>query len=269
MMAIYSIGISGDYKFEPDVPGFSNLRHSGYFFAPAMMLCAARLATAPDVPRISMLLLALNTALSLWFGSRGPFVGLIGGLAVAAFLFPEFRRLAFSVRCGAATLAGTALSVVTPSPKEGVFNALRRFIFGWRDTAEFSSGRTELWQDAVRMIGERPVFGHGGEQFQYVSPRAGNFLRHPHDFVLQVIFDWGLIGGAAFLVLLALWLIAVLKTRRQATVAGRTALFGAICMFCYATIDGIMFYPFTIGITLVLMIVALVEGGSSDKPAPV
>jgi hypothetical protein len=30
-----------------------------------------------------------------------------------------------------------------------------------------------------------------------------------------------------------------------------------------------MFYPFTIGITLVLMIVALVEGGSSDKPAPV
>src|SRR5690606_31769505 len=152
---------------------------------------------------------------------------------------------------------------------ESGFNVILRILFGWRDTGEFSSGRTEVWLDTVRMIGDRPVFGYGGEQFQYVSPLSGNFLRHPHDFILQVIFDWGFVGGGAFLCLVALWLGIAFKALRTTTPVGKAALFGAICMFCYATIDGIMFYPFTIGITFVLMIVALVEGGSRGKPAPV
>lgn len=255
--AIYSIGLSSGHPFASDTPGFSHVRHSGYIFAPAMAVCLGRLATAPERPWIPTLLFAANLALCLWFGSRGPVFGLIAGLAVCCALFAEFRRRTFWARAGAAMAAGSILSVAVPSPEGAAFNALRRFFMGWDGSHEFTSGRTEFWKDAARLIVDRPLFGYGGEQFQYVSPVAAWTYRHPHDFFLQVIFDWGMIGGGAFLALLALGAGIVLKLRREASAAGRVAAFGAVCMLGYATLDGILFYPFTIGVTVLFMVAAL------------
>src|SRR5690606_3445946 len=142
--AICAIGLSSDYPFASDTPGFSHIRHSGYIFAPAMVLCLGRLATAPHAPRTAMLLLAVNVGLCLWFGSRGPFFGLIAGLVVACALFPDFRSRAFWFRSALATLAGAVLSVVVPSPASPGFNALRRFLGGWTDPDAFTSGRTRF-----------------------------------------------------------------------------------------------------------------------------
>src|SRR5690606_14360269 len=203
-----------------------------------------RLATVPHTPRTSMLLLSVNIGLCLWFGSRGPFFGLIAGLVVAGVLFPDFRRRVFWLRSGLATMAGAVLSVVVPSPESPAFNALRRFLGGWSDPDKFTSGRTRFWEDAARLIGDRPLFGYGGEQFQYVSAIAANVFRHPHDFILQVIFDWGMIGGCAFLALLALGAGTAVKLRRKATAAGQVGMFSAVCMLGYATLDGILFYPY-------------------------
>lgn len=257
--AIYSIGLSSGHVFTRDVPGFSHIRHSGYIFAPAMAMCLGRLATAPREPRISLLLFSLNLALCLWFGSRGPVFGLIAGLAACGLLFADFRRRVFWMRTGAATVGGAVLSVLVPSPDEGAFNAVLRFFVGWDGPREFSSGRTELWKDAVRLIADHPLFGYGGEQFQYVSPVAAHLLRHPHDFILQAVFDWGAIGGGAFLALLALWGGTVLKSRRAISATGRIAIFGALCMLGFAFLDGILFYPFTIGVTLLLMLTTLAQ----------
>src|SRR5690606_8025874 len=67
---VYAIGLSSNYPFGTELPGFAHIRHTGYFFAPAMALCLGRLAMAPLAPRTPMLLLTLNIALCLWFGSR-------------------------------------------------------------------------------------------------------------------------------------------------------------------------------------------------------
>src|SRR5690606_23082768 len=90
----------------------------------------------------------------------------------------------------------------------------------------------------------------------------GNAFRHPHDFILQVVFDWGAVGGGAFLVLLTLAVGAALKLRHKATAAGRVGMFGAVCMLGYAGLDGILFYPYTIGVTLVFMVTALALSGA-------
>lgn len=260
--SIYSIGLSRDYPFASDIPGFSHIRHSGYIFAPAIALCLGRLATTPQKPRVSMLLLALNVALCLWFGSRGPFFGLIIGLVVASITFADFRHRTFYLRSAFATIIGAVLSVVVPSPDDSAFNTLGRFLKGWADSREFTSGRTELWRDAVRLIADRPLFGYGGEQFQYVSPVASHVLRHPHDFLLQVLFDWGMVGGGAFLALLALGVYSAWESRQKATNSGRVGMFGVVCMLAYAALDGIIFYPFTIGVTLIFMVAALACSGS-------
>jgi O-antigen ligase len=259
MGVIYSIGLSSDYPFGNDIPGFSNIRHSGYIFAPSIALCLGRLATMTHQLRTTVLLLVLNIALCLWFGSRGPFLGLIVGLVVAWILFHEFRHWVFWMRSLFAAITGAILSVIVPSPDDPTFNALRRFFFGGSaDLEGFTSGRTEVWKDAIRLIADRPLFGYGGEQFQYVSPAAINIFRHPHDFLLQAIFDWGAIGGGAFLMLLAFGVGSAVKSHQNMTAAGRIALFGAACMLGYATVDGILFYSFTIAITSVFLLTALV-----------
>lgn len=256
MGAIYSIGLSSTYPFGTDIPGFSNIRHSGYIFAPAIALCLGRLATSPHQWRTTVLL-ALNVALCLWFGSRGPFLGLIVGLVVAWILFSNFRRRTFWIHSLLSTATGAILSVIVPSPDDPAFNALRRFFGGGTDLEGFTSGRTEVWKDAIRLIADRPLFGYGGEQFQYVSPVAANVSRHPHNFALQAIFDWGVIGGGAFLILLAFGVGSALKLHQDLTPAGRVALFGAACMLGYALVDGILFYSFTIAVTSIFLLTAL------------
>jgi len=267
VVAIYSIGLASDYPFASNVPGFSHIRHSGYIFGPAMALCLGRLATAPHEPRASILLFVLNAALCLWFGSRGPFFGLIAGLAVAVALFADFRRIAFWMRSASAAVAGAVLSVAVPSPDHAAFNAIRRLWNGSRDPNEFTSGRIEHWLEAARMIVDRPLFGYGGEQYQYLSPVAANIYRHPHQFILQVVFDWGVIGGGAFLALLLLGATALLKRRQKASGGGRVATFGAACMLGYAALDGILFYPFTVGIVALFMVSALALSGAGATGA--
>ncbi|HWK42939.1 MAG TPA: O-antigen ligase family protein [Croceibacterium sp.] len=261
---IYSIGLSSDYPFGNDVPGFSNLRHSGYIFAPAIALCVGRLAFSPDRVGEVVLILVLNIALCLWFGSRGPFFGLICGLAVGVLLFREFRSSAFWKHFSVAAVTGAALSIAVPCPDHPYYNVLRRFLSVSTDASQLTSGRTELWYDAIRLIIERPLFGYGGEQFQYVSPVAANTYRHPHDFILQAIFDWGMIGGGAFLLMLGVGMIAASKVRRGICPIAKMAFFGALSMLGYAALDGILFYPPTIGITFILIATAIALSSGGD-----
>lgn len=262
---VYSIGLSSDYPFGTELPGFAHIRHTGYFFAPAMALCLGGLAMAPLAPRNLMLLLTLNIALCLWFGSRGPFFALFVGLVAGALLFHEFRRWRFWAFAVGALCAGTLLSVIVPSPKSPAFNAVRRLLSGSADPSEFSSGRTDFWIDTAKLIVERPLFGYGGGQFQSVSSLAAHTYRHPHNFIPQVLFDWGLVGGGAFLGLLLLTAAIAMKARHEGNSASKIGLFGAACMIAFAGLDGILFYPFTIAITALLIAVATLAQAPADQ----
>ncbi len=126
VVSVYRIGVSSDYPFITGLPGFAHIRHTGYIFAPAIALCLGRIATSARANWSAIALLSVNVALCLWLGSRGPFFGVLCGLGVVFILFAEFRRPAFVVRSGAATLIGAALSVIVPSPDSPAFNAIRR-----------------------------------------------------------------------------------------------------------------------------------------------
>jgi O-antigen ligase len=267
---VYRIGLDSGYPFGTEIPGFAHLRHTGYLFAPAMVLSIAQLAARPRRWWPAMPALALNAALCLWFGSRGPFFGVGCGLVAAFLLFPDFRRPALIARVGGATAAGAALSVAIPSPPNAGFNAIMRLFESSTDPTAFTSGRLTFWKETAAHVLEKPLFGHGAGQFQHIVPIAGDMYRHPHNFVLQVIFDWGFAGGGAFLVLVSLALAAALRRTHLGATHGQLAIFGAVSMLAFALVDGILFYPYPILITVFFLILPLrrAERAATGAPPP-
>jgi putative inorganic carbon (HCO3(-)) transporter len=62
-------------------------------------------------------------------------------------------------------------------------------------TDRISFNRTELWSKAWSDFGTSPLFGIGPYQFATWPNRFGS---HPHNWVLQLLSEWGILGTAAF-----------------------------------------------------------------------
>ena len=47
------------------------------------------------------------------------------------------------------------------------------------------------------------MIGHGADAFPFVLSGASSYLNHPHNFPLQFLNSWGLLGGGALMLALA------------------------------------------------------------------
>lgn len=104
----------------------------------------------------------------------------------------------------------------------------------------FSSGSLNFWAEAAELTAKRPLFGYGVNQFQFTIQIADGRFGHPHNFVMQVFFDWGIVGGSAFLGLFALAVASILRRREWATQSYPIAVTGFTTMTALAAIDGII-----------------------------
>lgn len=252
-------GVSADRDWESILPGFAHIRHSGYLFAPAMAICGVRIAIDGENGGRAMLLLAVNTGLCLWFGSRGPFLGLAAGLAVTAFLCASLRKPGVMGRLCAALLLGALLSVSIPTPEAQGFGGVSRVAQAKPDANSLTTGRVAFWEESIELSAARPVFGHGSRQFQFTSQIAKNEYKHPHNFIFQVIFEWGLVGGAAFLYILLFAAVAIMRAAKAQAQASSypIAVAGFATMTAMAMVDGIFYYPSTLSLTILFILVAL------------
>ena len=114
--------------------------------------------------------------------------------------------------------------------------------FGGADTAEsYSSGRISLWLETYSKWREAPWFGWGsGSTFWEVY--VGWPHTQPHNFVLQFLINWGLVGACG-----ALWLLG-----RATVAAHRRALaqpavwpvnIGLYSLLVMALLEGMLHYP--------------------------
>ncbi|PSW15810.1 hypothetical protein C9J01_01990 [Photobacterium rosenbergii] len=101
-----------------------------------------------------------------------------------------------------------------------------------------SPGRFQLWKDSISLIN---VWGQGGGYFictsEYnFSPRYG----HPHNSLLQIFIDWGIVTLIAYCFLLSTVLFAVIVTkRRNLRITGLALLAG----FAYSFVSGVLVMP--------------------------
>jgi hypothetical protein len=99
-------------------------------------------------------------------------------------------------------------------------------------------GRRQIWSAAISMIERRPLFGVGpqGVRMNYTAfvppdPTAPSRPPppHAHDLVLEMLADWGLIGGGIFLALLTVlwWPLVVRVWGGHVTIGWEMAVIGA------------------------------------------
>lgn len=168
----------------------------------------------------ALLLVALGLSLS-----RGAWFGSVAGLLALALLVPGTRR--GLLRIGSGVVAGVlALGVLGVGPLGQIVSRLATL---GEATSNPYDQRPLIWAEGLRLVGEAPVLGHGPGG--YFVEAAGNALRtgavleveHAHHLLLNVAVEYGLIGLAALLGLLAGLAVLLVRARLAAALPGTGA----------------------------------------------
>lgn len=173
-----------------------------YLMVAIPMLLAYALARARVPRRWLMALVLWLTVLMARTDAVGAWLGLGVGLAVLAWQYPAIRR--YVVVTAVALVLGAGL-VPRAKGQQGVLDNLRQaFTF---EPGGSASDRWYMWQSAVLMIQDRPLFGQGLNTFManYLNYWVGGERqpRYAHNCYLQIAAETGIVGLGFFLGVLA------------------------------------------------------------------
>ncbi len=137
-----------------------------------------------------------------WSGSRAPVLGL--GVALIVWFYtsskPERIQLALA-GIGLGITAMTTSWLLGPTYGEGWWTALHRTVSAGTDLNALSSTRSDFWTVVWHRVIGSPWIGSGGDAYLFMHPRqVGN---QPHNFLLQWLLEYGVLGTLPLLLLLA------------------------------------------------------------------
>lgn len=141
---------------------------------------ALRLVALATMPLIAVAFVAS--------GSRGPVVGLAGGLLVLLLLSLQRRESRLRVAFVAAGSVVAAIVVSRLVPPENVERTLS--VITGSENGLSANGRFELWSEAWALFVERPLAGIGTGGFAAVEPSE----LYPHNLLFEVGAELGLVG---------------------------------------------------------------------------
>lgn len=75
-------------------------------------------------------------------------------------------------------------------------------------TNDLSNGRSEIYKFTIKGIIESPLFGHGISRIYYLS---NSVINYPHNFLLQILYDGGLLLFIPFMYLIFIAIRTALK----------------------------------------------------------
>lgn len=226
------------------VPNFAHVRH----FSTAGFLAAAcgsgLVVLSPRLRTLSLFLAAAAVLGILATGTRGALLAWIAFVLLLACCDPARGRVAVH---GVVVLA-LGLTVVWVLHTSGVLSSISIFtrLEQSGDPEKFDSGRLNVWMATVRVIAEHPLFGLGAEAYR-LSGCCERLLSHPHNFVLQLLLQFGLVGNA-LLACIVWWAVRALGGLRQvlaltlASPENRVLAVLLATYFAYALIDGLLFH---------------------------
>jgi hypothetical protein len=156
--------------------------------------------------------------------SRSGWLAAVAGVGVlGARLAP--RRLRVHALGAAVFLVGAAELLL-------LFSPLRQL------NQDTGSARLGVWQDSLRVVAARPVFGWGEDtmglvfgRFQTADWEPGDNFDRAHSLPLDLAAAQGAVGLAANVWLFATWWVAVLRRRHLAAFAGAAAAYLAWAAF--------------------------------------
>jgi O-antigen ligase len=232
-----------EFRWHDRIPSATNIRQIGTVLGVMALIPAAKLLFARTRQELlsGWMLLTAILCVIMWSGSRGPLLGFVAAVVIAWFLTKgnvSFNRLAM---LSMSTLAAAVLSLQLPVPHP-MFGLLRmtRTI----DAADASSGRWAVWEATVDAIRQSPMLGYGSGTYRTnMEQLTGNPFNHPHNFVLQYVYDWGFIAATSALVLLGCLGLGILHNRDKPAEMQFLALGAFVGVLAMGSIDGALFYP--------------------------
>ena len=221
-------------------PAALHIRHLGYYAAAMTALCIG-LAAVERSRKVNALLLGLMTlgaTFALWTGSRGAVVGVLGALVIGLIVIPGIRR---PIVWGSALvgLVGGFL-IASQLPASGPWMGAGRTVTQTVESQDVSSGRTQIWKNAIGAISHRPIFGYGENQMATVAPFHG--LGQTHNVILQILLAWGTVGLACVAVLAIWFLIRSVPAVRRDTAGLAPPFMVMAALTTLSAFDGSLFH---------------------------
>ena len=202
----------------------------------------------------------LLVPLAVLSGSRSAWLAI--AVALVAFAAPVVRRVrrprlreirGWWLFAGVGAALIFVVAVVYAAPR---FGALTSVIY-----------RERLWQDTLRVWSARPVLGIGPGTMPYARQAAAQIgfppvrQPHSHDLALGVLGDAGVLGLAAGLALIGVFLL-VAGPHRSRTLPGRAASAVLAGFLVAGLVEDLTFLPAFDLICLVLAAIALLDAGA-------
>lgn len=225
-------------------PDFANIRHFAYFgFISASCATSLFVLTRRLQSTAFVLTAAALFGIAL-LGARGALLAWIVFVVFFAFFCEKRRRFllfclaALALAAGVTWYLGESGLLRTPS----LFMRLEPGGSGYE-----VSDRIDIWIHALRAIVERPWFGYGPEG--YIASQCCNpHVAQPHNFILQFLLEFGVIGVA--LMIATGWSMVracggweSLWTDLRGGDAGLLAVCAVLAgFFAYALVDGLFYH---------------------------
>jgi len=201
--------ITGSFQMPGDLAGFL-----GPIFCLSLTLCFLKLKKWIRYSlRVESILLLSLLIISI---VRGAWLGIIGAVCFLGIL--ENKKILYITVAFLLILA-----ILVPHLVEGPDNILDRLksIFLLSDAS--SLDRKTIWQAAIRMIQDRPIFGHGLSTFMGIFPKYGKdyyylkygMIPYAHNCYLQIAAETGIVGLISFLTLLGTFFIYTITSLRK------------------------------------------------------
>lgn len=247
----------------------TNIRHVGYF---AVVGIAASVGIALTQTRIVPTLAACGAAciffaLVYWSGSRGALIASWAALLFSMIWFKRLRTIRTVAIIIACSGAGLLLSRLHRVPDKHFGLERIKQVSDSVTLDDLTSGRMTVWRAAWDAILDRPLFGHGQGQFGLVVTEVRHLeINHPHNSVLQVVFDWGLLGAACFAAMLLFLCWHCLKLIGENPKGQLPAFLVCAALIAMSLHDGAFF--FTYPISMLVVALAWIAGTERTRRSP-
>jgi O-antigen ligase len=246
------------------MPGMGPLRVYGAGLEVALVVSLALWATTGRGPLVKGALLCAMVAfwtILFWSGARGGMLSVVVAAVSISFVRP---RVLFRIWAALALTAviGAALSLLIWTPDDTSFGVWNMFERTSKATVNgIGSGRIDRWINAIDLIAQHPVFGHGLSQYSNLWPtyaRADqanpiafplDFLmyRHLHNVVMDAFLALGIAGGIVFVGLSIRGVAkAIYRVRKWQPDLRFPALFGLLTLLAHSFFTGIYVFPQTL-----------------------
>ncbi len=235
-------------------PLFGNIRHFGMtigFFVVLLSGCGDADKYERAFIKVARV---IGLAMLLWSGSRSPTLGWI----VAAAILLHLRRGDEPWKSVVAELIVALVLAVLFSPAGSPWlGPLNQFMRSSDLTSldGVSTGRIALWSKTIEALSHHglALTGAGGNGFVRLGLYAPGPIFHPHNLLLQMITDWGVVG--LFLFCLFVWRSGVARISHSPHGAVVVALIGYVLIsgqFDASTyhLEHLIYFSIALGILL-------------------